>query len=153
MNYTDPSNLDDIVEQIKNAQTFEGIYQIVNTVFPNWILKFVPHYCPNYPHIQQNWYHICRQNNLKPAQIIIVNYLSDDKEHRLMNIFLDVFYSSGFVVRLNQHYDICSRCQSFAVPTEYMHRCFVERNIPNIPSVWTPTCYNCNLDNETEKEE
>lgn len=150
MNYTDPSNLDDIVEQIKNVQTFEGIYQIVNTVFPNWILKFIPNYCLNYPHIQQNWYHICRQNNLKPSQIIIVNYLSDDREHRLMNIFLDVFYSSGFVVRLNQHYDVCPTCQSFAVPTEYMYRCFVERNIPNIPSTWTPTCYNCNLNNDNE---
>jgi len=146
--YIDPDNIDEIVEQIKKVQTFEGIYNIVNSVFPNWILKFLPHYCANYPHLQQNWYHICRQNGSKPAQIIIVNYLSDDKEHRLMNIFLDVFYSSGFVVRLNQHYSVCPSCNSSAVPTEYMYRCFAERNLPNIPSRWTSTCKNCNDNQE-----
>ncbi len=143
-NYSDPADLDEIVEKIKNVQTFEGIYEIVNQVFPNWILKFVPRYCPNYPHIELNWHYICKENGSRPAQIIIVSYLSDDKDHRLMNIFLDVFYSSGFVVRLNQHYDVCSDCKQFAVPTEFMYQCFVEKNASYLPSRWTPTCKNCN---------
>ena len=142
--FSDPTNLSTIVEQVKNAQTIRNIYEIANNVFPNWILNFVSHYCQNYPHLEQNWHYICKQNNFRPSQIIIVSYLSDDSEHSLMNIFLDIFYKAGFIVRLTDHYTICQNCNQFVVPTKFMYDNFTERNITTIPSTWTPTCKNCN---------
>jgi hypothetical protein len=149
--FSDPIDLDSIVQQIKNAQTIGSIYEIVNNVFPDWILNFVPDYCLNYPHLKKNWHYVCKQNNFKPSQIIIVNYISDDRNHSLMNIFLDVFYRAGFIVRLIEHIAVCPSCKQVAVPTKFLYDKFIERDISTIPNSWTPTCKNCNdTENNTE---
>lgn len=142
MKFSDPVEMDEIVDQIKNAQTIGSIYEIANNVFPSWIIGFVPHYCPNYPHLEQNWHYICKQNGFRPSQIVIVNYLSDDKHHKLMNMFLDIFYRAGFVVRLVDHYSICQGCNQFAIPTKFIYDMFVDRNI-SVPSRWTSICKEC----------
>jgi len=148
-NFKDPDNLNDIVNQIKNAQTIGTIYSIINNVFPNWILGFTRRYCPNYPHLTQNWHYICKQNNFIPAQVIIVSFINnfESKEHTLMNIFLDIFYKSGFSVRLSSNYKICPDCNNYVVPTINMYEKFVECNIETIPSTWTETCKKCNEEN------
>ena len=150
--FTDPDNQNEIVDQIQNAQTIGTVYEIANRVFPNWIQDIVPHYCQNYPHLQQNWHYLCKQNRFVPSQIILVTYLSDDSDHSLMNIFLDVFYRAGFALRLNQHYRACSTCKQYAVPSEFMYNKFKEHNINPLPSVWTSTCKCCN-EIETEESE
>ena len=142
--YNDPEDIDSVVEQIMGAQTIGSIYEIANNVFPNWILTFVPHYCENYPHLEQNWHYICRKNESVPSQIVLVSYLSDDKDHKLMNMFLDVFYRAGFVIRSIDHYVTCQACDQFVVPTKFMYDKFKEHNIRNeIPSVWSSICKHC----------
>jgi hypothetical protein len=93
---------------------------------------------------------MCYQNGIFPAAIVLVSYLSDDEEHRLMNIFLDAFYKGGFVVRLVKHFSPCPTCSNFqtAVPTKFMYDKFVENNIVSLPLTWSPTCKKCNENKE-----
>lgn len=142
--YLDPINQNEIVDQLQNAPNMEKVYEIVNRVFPNWIENILDHYCPNYPHLEQNWHYLCRTNGFTPSQIIIVSHLSDDNDHMLMNNFLDLFYKAGFTVRLNKHCSPCSTCQQYVVPSEFMYNKLKEHNIRNLPSNWTSTCKRCN---------
>lgn len=146
--FNDPDNLDMVVENIKSCKTIGELIELVNNVFSGWIIGLVPRYCEAYPHLTQNWNYICNQNRVNPAMIVIVSYLSDDKEHSLMNIFLDTFYKAGFLVRLVNHYAPCSKCHQFIVPSREIYNKFVENNILRLPSVWTSTCQECNENNE-----
>jgi hypothetical protein len=142
--FTDTEDLDRIVQDIKACKTIGELIELVNNVFSGWIIGLVPRYCNSYPHLTQNWNYICNQMRVNPSMIIIVSYLSDDKEHSLMNIFLETFYKAGFVVRLVEHYAPCSRCHQFIVPSREIYNKFVENNILSLPSLWTSTCQECN---------
>ena len=142
--FTDPEDLDRVVEDIKACKTIGELIELVNNVFSGWIIGLVPRYCESYPHLTQNWNYICNQNGVRPTMIVIVSYLSDDKEHSLMNIFLEAFYKAGFVVRLVDHFAPCSTCYQMVVPSREIYDKFVENNILRLPSVWTSTCKQCN---------
>lgn len=142
--FTDPNNLDIVVQDIKSCRTIGELIELVNNVFSGWIIGLFPRYCYSYPHLTQNWNYICNQNGVQPAMIVIVSYLSDDKDHSLMNIFLDAFYKAGFVVRLVEHYIPCSSCYQAIVPSRLIYDKFVENNILRLPSIWTSTCRECN---------
>lgn len=148
--FSDPDNLDKIIEDIKSCRTIGELIELVNNVFSGWIIGLVPKYCSAYPHLTQNWHYICNQNRVRPAMIVIVSYLSDDSEHSLMNIFLDAFYKAGFVVRLVNHFAPCSSCYQAIVPSRSIYDKFVENNILRLPSLWTSTCQNCNENKEDE---
>ena len=146
--FNDPDNLDRVLEDIKACKTIGELIELVNNVFSGWIIEIIPKYCKAYPHLTQNWNYICNQNRVQPTMIVIVSYLSDDREHRLMNIFLDAFYKAGFVVRLVDHYSPCSSCYQSVIPTREIYNKFVENNILRLPSVWTSTCQDCNENKE-----
>ena len=141
--FTDPEDLDRVIDDIKACKTIGDLIELVNNVFLGWIIGLVPRYCESYPHLTQNWHYICHQHRVQPVMIVIVSYLSDDKEHSLMNIVLEAFYKAGFVVRLVEHFAPCSSCEQFVVPTREIYDKFVENNILRLPSVWTSTCKVC----------
>ena len=142
--FTDPDDLDRIVQDIKSCKTIGELIELVNNVFSGWIIGLVPRYCNAYPHLTQNWNYISNQMRVQPSMIVIVSYLSDDREHSLMNIFLETFYKAGFVVRLIDHFAPCSTCLQAIVPSRAIYNKFVENNILRLPSVWTSTCQECN---------
>ncbi len=148
--FTDPEDLDRIVADIKGCRTIGELIELVNNVFSGWIIGLVPRYCESYPHLTQNWHYICNQIGVRPAMIVIVSYLSDDKEHSLMNIFLESFYKAGFVVRLVDHFAPCSRCYQMVVPSREIYGKFVENNMLRLPLAWTSTCKQCNENHEDE---
>lgn len=142
--FNNPEDVERIVDIIKSTKTIGDMFELVNNVFEGWLIGLIPRYCKSYPHLTQNWHYICRQNGVRPTMIVIVSYLSDDKEHSLMNIFLEAFYKAGFVVRLVEHFVPCPTCNEVVVPTNFIYDKFVENNISTVPSVWTPTCSECN---------
>ena len=59
--FTDPSNIDEIKEQIKNCPTVKDVIEIINNVYPSWLVNIIDNYSDDYPHLTKNWDIICEK--------------------------------------------------------------------------------------------
>ena len=73
--YIDPSNVDEIIENIKKAEKHNEVVNIINNTFPNWILGWPKRYCTDYPHFQNNWKHVCKKTGSNTLSVIIVDFI------------------------------------------------------------------------------
>jgi|688.fasta_scaffold879332_2 hypothetical protein len=140
LKYKDPLNIDEILNNIKNQKTLKDINDFIKSVYPDWIMYFLNEYSNDYIHMQQNWHAAAKNYNIKPTQILIVEYLNNDEEHKLISTFAELFTLCGFIVRSQQQIQPCSKCMR-AIPTKNYFD-ILKENI-KIEMEWQPSCYNC----------
>ena len=88
--------------------------------------------------MQQNWHAAAKHYNIKPTQILIVEYLND--KHKLISIFAELFTLSGFIVRSKSQLQPCNKCMN-AIPTKQYFD-ILKKNI-KIEIEWKPHCSEC----------
>ncbi len=141
--YTDPENFEQIVEEIKNAETHGELIEIIDKTFPGWILGWPKRYSVDYPHFQNNWEFVCKKSKCSPLSVIIVDTIEFKKSnYKLVRMFSELLTVFGHSVRRKEEFIGCKMCGD-AIPTESVFRQLVERKVPNIPSCWMIKCRGC----------
>lgn len=141
-NYKDPENVDAVIGRIKSSPTMKEIFEIIDEIYPSWIVGLSQKYCSDYPNFTDNWKHICRANNVKPQAVLIMDELFFDEEHKLLRTLSEVLTCSGFVVRRKSEITQCSVC-GFALPSAEMYDVLKEKGLPNLPDEWLSKCSGC----------
>lgn len=140
--YKDPPNIQEIMEKMKTLASMREINDLVETVFPDWVVTFMIGYSYDYPNLTTNWKKICDIAKTKPAQVMIVEEIVCDENHLLLNAFADCYTKAGFSVRRKREIIPCQKCNDIAVPSEAMWKVYQENYIP-IPTVWSNKCAEC----------
>jgi hypothetical protein len=140
--YADPPNVDNIIDKIKNLPTLGDIKPLVDEYFPDWIVGIIDSYSEDYPMLEKNWRHVCKQLNVTPVKIIIVdcNIILDDT-HKLVSLFSEILTKSGFCVRSKNHLFPCKKCGKALPQPEFYD--LLKPNHSNIPTKWSIICENC----------
>ena len=116
--YQDPSNTEEILDNIRLSQTLGEIKNILDNTFPGWFLGMLPKFSEDYPNLTDSWNKICLQTNSEKKQIIIVDEINPDKDkHSLLYVFIELFTKMGFIVRTKQEIIPCEK-SGCALPTE-----------------------------------
>ena len=141
--YTDPENHEEIVENIKKAETHDEVVKIINKTFPVWIIGWPKRYSDDYPHFQNNWKFVCNKAGCKPLSVIIVSIIEFKKpNYRLVRLFSELLTMFGHSVRRKEEFVGCKMCGD-AIPTDSVYKQLVDRKVANIPSCWMIKCKKC----------
>ena len=140
--YQDPSNMEEIVKELKEMKTMGDVNDLAKRTFPGWIIATLPRFCNGYPHLNTNWIILCKRIGIKPAQILIVKELSMSDDHELLRMFIECFTQSGFSVRAMTDYIPCRKCEVVAVPTPEVYGTMKEKGL-DIPEINTMLCSDC----------
>ena len=141
--YTDPEDFEQVVEEVKNAETHDEVVKIINRTFPGWIIGWPKRYSVDYPHFQNNWAFVCKRAKCSPLSVIIVDTIEFKKpNYRLVRLFSELLTVFGHSVRRKEEFIGCKMCGD-AIPTESVYRQLVERKVANIPSCWMIKCKDC----------
>lgn len=142
LKYKDPSNVDEIIESLKNAETHKDVVNIINTTFPDWILGWPKRYCIDYPSLKNNWEFICKESNTKPLSVIIVDHLEfKSQDHKLLKVFAEILTVFGHSVRRKEEFIECKYCGD-AIPNKNVWKQFKDRKI-QCPGFWSLKCQGC----------
>lgn len=145
--YKDPSNIDELIVKIKSSQTIGDLKQVLESVFPDWILGTMPGYSSDYPHLTANWKNVCDRIKVAPKEIVIVALTfwvkADDNNnnHKFISIAAEILTMSGFIVRMNGELIPCDKC-SRAIPAKVMYDLMKNKGL-NVPANWSNRCTNC----------
>ena len=140
--YNDPENLDFILKDMNTIKDLDGILNMINIIYPDWIVYMLNNYSEDYPHLIKNWDTIVKTSNLTKGKIIVVRFMSDKEDHKLIRIFADLFTTSGSVLRTVNDLSPCPKC-SLAIPSEYVYNKMKEHKIPTLPEKWSIQCTKC----------
>jgi len=140
--YSDPSNTQDILKQISNTADLGGVREILDKVFPTWIVGMIPNYSKDYPHLQNNWDLICKKLGVERTSILVVENIVQDEHHVLIQTFAELLCRSGFCVRRKSEFFPCYKCGA-ALPTQILYDLMKEKMSHNIPKNWGTTCSTC----------
>ena len=141
--YQDPKNVDEIIENLKTLETLKDILDLIDKIYPTWILYYLKKYSTDYPHLQRNWEFSCKQKKIKPAQIIIVDYFQYDDNHKLLNVFSEIFTLSGFIVRSDKDIIPCSNCDSALLSLERFNQMIESKDVKLNINEWSSKCSKC----------
>ena len=139
--YSDPENLDEILECIKSLKTMGEISEYCIKIFPTWLIGKIKRFSSDYPHLTKNWKTICDSIGTFPKEIIIVDRVFFDSNHKLIHTFSELFTRSGFVVRQNNDWFECKVCGD-ALPSKVAYDIFKKANI-QVPDTWDTICTTC----------
>jgi len=142
--YKDLDNYDLIFEKIKELKTIGEIYDLIKKLYPEWIMFFLKSYSNDYPHLQKNWEMVTKKNNIKNTDIMIVEYLVLDENHKLINIFCEILTSAGFIVRSIEELFPCDVCNR-AIPSENTFNLMKEKDIKLPIEKWSKICSGCSV--------
>jgi len=148
--YSDPPESKELISQLKSVSSNkEELREFVEKTFPGWLLASTDKYCKDYPHLQQNWEHICGMNNVQPQKIVVVDQVKFDENHALLRTICDVMTQRGYVVRRKEEFTGCEVCRH-AIPVREVWQLLKDKGLP-VPTVWSTNCSECNnieLDSE-----
>lgn len=142
--YSDPSNAKSILAQLRTAPTLGHIKNIVDHVFPKWIVTFMDGFCKDYPRFNKNWVSICEDAKVNPTQVMIVEEISQDvkdNSHTLIHNFCECFTRAGFAVKRKLEFIPCANC-GCAVPSLPVWNYMKTKGF-EAPETWSATCSNC----------
>lgn len=144
MKYKDPPEHAAILTRlIQDVKTIKDVKDLVDEVFPGWIITFLPGFSDDYPHLNRNWLSLCTMNKTHPTQVIIVdNYPNIEGDYTLVGHFSECFSRAGFIVRKMTEYIPCSVCNR-ALPTEVGYKALQSNNIKDIPGEYRTHCSTC----------
>lgn len=139
--FNDPPNVSEIKEQIKNCKTVKDVIEIINFVYPSWIVVTVDNYSEDYQHLIKNWEIICEKFQIQKQKIIVVEDIVNDDSHTLVKFFADYFTSVGCIVRTINDICVCDIC-CLGIPNEQIYNKMKELKM-DVPEVWSTKCLNC----------
>jgi hypothetical protein len=139
--YTDPENIDEILNEITQSRTLGEIKNITDRYLDGWIICMIDEYSSDYQHLTNNWNNICRQLGIEKKCIIIVKLVSGDDNHRLIRTVSEILTKLGFVVRDIYAVDMCVVCRK-CIPSKKAYDMMKNMNI-KIPDEWSNKCENC----------
>jgi hypothetical protein len=139
--YIDPENVDAIIKRLKCLPTMGEVKNLVDEVFPNWIVSVLPSYSSDYQTLLVNWSKICSEVKVKPAQVIIVDFLAQSDKHKLICTFAECFTRAGFSVRRNTEFIPCQKCKK-AIPSEQAWNIMKNKG-DKVPEIWSTKCSIC----------
>lgn len=139
--YIDPENVQEIIENVKNCPTIKDINDLINKIFPDWILYYLVKYSDDYPHLEYNWNSTVKTYNLRKGKILIVDEIVKDDSHLLIDLFCNIYTQIGFIVRTKDEILPCKVCDK-AIPSQESYNKMKELNM-NIPEKWDSKCINC----------
>jgi len=140
--YSDPSNAQEIIEELRNTPTIGGVNSLIARVFPDWLVTTMTGFCEYYPHLTTNWNILCDRIGIPPTEIIIVKELAFDDDHLLLRHFVECLTRSGFAVKRMADYVPCTKCEKIAVPTPQIHNVMKENGI-QVPETNISVCKTC----------
>ena len=139
--YKNPSDADQILQELRNIETLGGVKDLVDRIYPEWFVTVMPSFCTDYPHLQKNWKNVCNKIGIPQAQVMIVEDTEDGDEYTLIKHFAECFTRAGFAVRRKMEYIPCEKC-ACAIPTEQMYHYLKEKNFV-VPETWDKLCQKC----------
>jgi hypothetical protein len=139
--YVDPENLEEILEHIKSLKTLGEISEYCIEIFPTWLVGKIPKFSSDYPHLTKNWKIVCDNIGTVPKEIILVDRVFFDNNHKLIHTFSELYTRSGFVVRQNHDWFKCKVCGD-ALPSETVFDIFRNSKV-NVPTTWDSVCTVC----------
>ena len=140
--YINPENTNDIIDKLKNLETHTEVVNLINDIFPTWIIGWPEKYSDDYPQFTKTWEIICKQNNCKPLCIIIVDkIIFNDKDYSLIQLFAEILTVFGHSVKRKEEFINCKFCTKL-LPTLNVYNKLQENNI-KVPTNWGMKCLNC----------
>ena len=141
--FKDPENLEEIKNLITQCPTLKEVIDLIEKIYPNWIITFLDKYSDDYPHLYANWEILSKETNTKRTQILIVEYINaeEDENHELLQIFVQLFTKIGFIVRSKEEIFPCRICKA-AIPHRPSYEKMKELKI-DVPEVWNDKCSKC----------
>lgn len=140
--YSDPDNINVIIEKLKASQTHFDARKIIEQTYPDWFIHTTGEYSKDYPHFKKNWKIICDRSGVTPKSIVLVDFLifNSDK-HKLVSEFSERMTKEGYCVRRKEEFISCSNCGA-AIPSKLIWKKLTELKIP-APRVWSERCQRC----------
>jgi hypothetical protein len=114
--YKNPTNAEQIKEEILNLKTIGEIKQFYVNMFPTFIICSIKKYSEDYPFLQNNWDKFCKENNVTPTEILIVDNFDFIQENSLVLLFCEIMSKVGFCVRKKMDIIPCQVC-GYALPS------------------------------------
>ena len=68
--YNNPTNTDEITEELRECKTLGEVKNLTERVFPEWFVTTISKFSVDYPQFQQNWEMVCKKIGVKT----LVNY-------------------------------------------------------------------------------
>jgi hypothetical protein len=143
MPYTDPENIDSIVESIKNSSNHTECVDLINKTFPGWIVGWPKKFCVDYPQFRNNWEFVCKKIGCNPLCVVIVDFVpsEDGKNYTLLKMFTELLTIFGHSVRRNNEFVGCAVCGD-AIPSDAIYADLKARKM-QCPKFWTIRCSTC----------
>jgi hypothetical protein len=136
--YSDPFGTSEIIEELKNTPTLGRVFDIVNRVFPTWMVTTVDNYSVDYPELTSTWVIAASTIGVRPTKIIIVDYLHPSSDgYTLIGTFAELFTRAGFMVRRNVEFLCCGVCTSL-IPRQIVYDMMKDSG-KSVPSIWANT--------------
>ena len=118
--YKDPENWETIVQNMNELKTMKDILDLMRKTFPNIVVGFLDGFSPDYPHLTEDWQKIVDELGVKRTQVMILDNVSYDENHKLVKHFCECFTRAGFAVKRKMEFVPCPNT-GLAVPTELNH--------------------------------
>lgn len=140
--YKDVTNFQEILDNVKKLATLGEIKELVEQIYPSWIIGFLQKYSQDYNELQSNWEKICQENKTNVKQIMLVDSIFFDDEHKLIQLFAEIFTKSGFLVRTKEQIIPCSKC-NLAIISRQLYDLLKDKNSEDYPESWSDRCRSC----------
>ena len=139
--YKNPSNHEEILKKLLEVKTYGEVYEIIKETFPDWIIGHTKKYSTDYPHLQKNWEFLCKKFNTTPKEILIVDYVNEGPEFKVLNTFCELMTVAGYCIRRKEEFIGCHKCDS-AIPVLELWKDLKERGL-QVPKNWSKLCVSC----------
>ena len=137
--YSDPNNIEDCINKIKNAPTIGDVKKIMDDLYPTLFITLLDEYSDDYTDLNKNWNTMCDNLKVKKQKIIIFDNFDNDK-CTLIKTFAELFTLSGFLVRCKNEIFPCFFCNK-ALPSKDFYD-LIKNKYTNIID-WSPCCIKC----------
>lgn len=155
MNFEDPLNRDELIDQLKQLETIQHVFNFVNSIYPTWIVSRSKNYSNDYNFFNSNWDHMIRllkeklNKSLQKEEIIIVKDIGigcAPGEKILIRTICELLTLAGFCLRDSNTFSTCPECMS-AIPTESFYNTLKDIQTKHseitIPNTYSIKCISC----------
>lgn len=142
--YKDPDNFKEIEEEIYNLPSVGDTFELINKIYPTWIIGYIDDYSKDYDILKKNWTESCTKTNATPTKIILVEAMFelDYDSHKLIHRFCELLSMCGFLIRTKKQLIACKKCGNALLSEPYYN---TANKIHNFDFKWSDKCsYNCN---------
>lgn len=139
--YEDPPNKEEILARLKETKEHAEVKALIEEVFPDWFLYWIPKYSEDYPSLKINWERICHMSKTTPKFIVLVEWIEFTDQHTVLRAFADRMTHQGYVVRRREEFGTCPECGK-AIPSKMVYDRMKECGCP-VPVEWSEKCSGC----------